>query len=123
DRLLIVWKRLIFPNGKYIGLSNMNGVDLSGYAGFSGKVNNHFFDLLKAVVLSSAMGAGGAIVTDNGEDDWRTEAGRGAGEVILNFGNKMGDRILNRQPTIEIPQGYRFNITVRSDIVLSPYTK
>ncbi len=42
DRLLIVWKRLIFPNGKYIGLSNMNGVDLSGYAGFSGKVNNHF---------------------------------------------------------------------------------
>ena len=64
-----------------------------------------------------------AIVTDNGEDDWRTEAGRGAGEVILNFGNKMGDRILNRQPTIEIPQGYRFNITVRSDIVLSPYTK
>ncbi len=82
-----------------------------------------FFDLLKAVVLSSAMGAGGAIVTDNGEDDWRTEAGRGAGEVILNFGNKMGDRILNRQPTIEIPQGYRFNITVRSDIVLSPYTK
>lgn len=123
DRLLIVWKRLIFPNGKYIGLSNMNGVDLSGYAGFSGKVNNHFFDLLKAVVLSSAMGAGGAIVTDNGEDDWRTEAGRGAGEVILNFGNKMGDRILNRQPTIEIPQGYRFNITVRSDIVLSPYKK
>ncbi len=121
DRLLIIWQRLIFPNGKYIGLDNMSGVDLSGYAGFTGKVNNHFMKLLQAVVLSSAMGAGSAIVTDNGEDDWRTEAGKGAGQVILDFGNKMGEKIINRQPTIEIPQGYRFNITVQSDLVLSPY--
>ncbi|MGL4865791.1 MAG: TrbI/VirB10 family protein [Cetobacterium sp.] len=121
DRLLIVWQRLIFPNGKYIGLDNMNGVDLSGYAGFTGKVNNHFMKLLQAVVLSSAMGAGSAIVTDNGEDDWRTEAGKGAGQVILDFGNKMGEKILNRQPTIEIKQGYRFNIMVQSDLILTPY--
>lgn len=121
DRLLIVWQRLIFPNGKYIGLDNMGGVDLSGYAGFTGKVNNHFIKLLQAVVLSSAMGAGSAIVTDNDDDDWRSEAGKGAGQVILDFGNKMGERILNRQPTIEIKQGYRFNITVHSDLILSPY--
>ncbi|MEG2609389.1 MAG: TrbI/VirB10 family protein [Bacilli bacterium] len=121
DRLLIVWQRLIYPNGKYIGLDNMGGVDLSGYAGFTGKVNNHFFKLLQAVVLSSAMGAGSAIVSDNGEDDWRTEAGKGAGNVILDFGNKMGEKILNRQPTIEIKQGYRFNIMVQSDLILTPY--
>lgn len=121
DRLLIVWQRLIYPNGKYIGLDNMGGVDLSGYAGFNGKVNNHFFKLLQAVVLSSAMGAGSAIVSDNGADDWRTEAGKGAGNVILDFGNKMGEKILNRQPTIEIKQGYRFNIMVQSDLILTPY--
>lgn len=121
DRLLIVWQRLIFPNGKYIGLDNMGGIDLSGYAGFKGKVNNHFLKLLQAVVLSSAMGAGTAIVTDNDEDDWRSEAGKGAGQVILDFGNKMGEKILNRQPTIEIKQGYRFNIMVQSDLILTPY--
>lgn len=121
DRLLIVWQRLIFPNGKYIGLDNMGGIDLSGYAGFTGKVNNHFLKLLQAVVLSSAMGAGSAIVTDNDNDDWRSEAGKGAGQVILDFGNKMGEKILNRQPTIEIKQGYRFNIMVHSDLVLTPY--
>jgi type IV secretory pathway VirB10-like protein len=121
DRLLIVWQRLIFPNGKYIGLDNMGGIDLSGYAGFKGKVNNHFLKLLQAVVLSSAMGAGSAIVTDNDKDDWRSEAGKGAGQVILDFGNKMGEKILNRQPTIEIKQGYRFNIMVQSDLILTPY--
>lgn len=121
DRLLIIWQRLIFPNGKYIGLDNMGGVDLSGYAGFSGKVNNHFMKLLQGVVLSSIMGAGGAIVTDNGEDDWRTEAGKGAGQVILDFGNKIGEKIINIPPKIEIPQGYRFNIIVQSDLILSPY--
>lgn len=121
DRLLIVWQRLIFPNGKYIGLDNMGGIDLSGYAGFKGKVNNHFLKLLQAVVLSSAMGAGSAIVTDNDKDDWRSEAGKGAGQVILDFGNKMGEKILNRQPTIEIKQGYRFNIMIQSDLILTPY--
>ena len=121
DRLLIVWQRLIFPDGKYIGLDNMGGIDLSGYAGFKGKVNNHFLKLLQAVVLSSAMGAGSAIVTDNDKDDWRSEAGKGAGQVILDFGNKMGEKILNRQPTIEIKQGYRFNIMVQSDLILTPY--
>ena len=99
----------------------MGGIDLSGYAGFKGKVNNHFLKLLQAVVLSSAMGAGSAIVTDNDKDDWRSEAGKGAGQVIIDFGNKMGEKILNRQPTIEIKQGYRFNIMVQSDLILTPY--
>ena len=121
NRLLIVWQRLIFPNGKYIGLDNMGGIDLSGYAGFTGKVNNHFLKLLQAVVLSSALGAGGAIVTSKDKDDWQSEAGKGAGQVILDFGNKMGEKILNMQPTIEIKQGYRFNIMVQSDLVLTPY--
>ena len=123
ERILVVWQRLIFPNGKSIGLDNMPGVDLSGYAGFKGKVNNHYFKLLQTVVLSSFMGAGEAIITrdEYGEDDWRYEAGRGGGEVAIEFGNKMAERILDQQPSINVPMAYRFNIIVNSDLVLTPY--
>lgn len=123
ERVLIVWDRLIFPNGKSIGLDNMPGVDLSGYAGMKDKVNNHYFKLLQAVVLSSFLGAGEAIITrdEYGKDDWRYEAGKGGGEVIIDFGNKMADKILNQQPTLEIRLAQKFNIMVVSDLILSPY--
>lgn len=123
ERVLVVWDRLIFPNGKSIGLDNMPGVDLSGYAGMKDKVNNHYFKLLQAVVLSSFLGAGEAIITrdEYGEDDWRYEAGKGGGEVIIDFGNKMADKILNQQPILEIRPAQKFNIMVVSDLILSPY--
>lgn len=123
ERVLVIWQRLIFPDGRSLGLDNMQGTDLSGYAGFKGKVDNHYFKLLQAVILSSFMGAGEVIITEDkyGDDDWRYEAGRGGGEVILEFGDKMAERILDQPPTIEIPQGYKFNIIVNSDLLLVPY--
>lgn len=124
DRVLIVWQRLLFPNGESINLENMPGVDLSGYAGFSDKVNNHFGTLLKGVLLSSVMGATSAVVTGNNGNDssWGAEAGKGAGQVIVELGDKFAQKALERQPTIEIRQGYRFNILVHRDMILSPYS-
>ena len=51
NRALVVWNRLIYPNGKSIVLEGMPGVDLSGYAGFKDKVDYHFWRM---------MGGGGA---------------------------------------------------------------
>jgi len=126
ERALIVWQRLIFPNGKSVNLSNMPGVDLTGQAGFKDKVNNHFGTLLKGVLLSSVAGAGAAIVTDDDDDDdndtdYASEAGKAAGIAVINIGNKFADKALDRQPTIEIRPGYRFNIMVHRDMVLTPY--
>ena len=125
ERALIVWQRLIFPNGKSVNLSNMPGVDLTGQAGFKDKVNNHFGTLLKGVLLSSVAGAGAAIVTDDDNDDDdnddASEAGKAAGIAVINIGNKFADKALDRQPTIEIRPGYRFNIMVHRDMILTPY--
>ncbi len=126
ERALIVWQRLIFPNGKSVNLSNMPGVDLTGQAGFKDKVNNHFGTLLKGVLLSSVAGAGAAIVTDDDDDDdddtdYASEAGKAAGIAVINIGNKFADKALDRQPTIEIRPGYRFNIMVHRDMILTPY--
>lgn len=123
NRALIVWQRLIFPNGKTMLLDNMGGVDLSGYAGFKDRVDNHNLELFKAVILSSILGAGTAIVSDDDdkENDWRGEAGRGAGEQVIMIGNRLADKLLALQPTITIRPGYRFNIMIHSDLILTPY--
>lgn len=123
SRILIVWQRLIFPNGNSLNLENFPGVDLSGYAGITGKVNNHTFKLFQAVVLSSILGASGAIVTNNryDNDDWRVAAAQGGGEQVISIGNTVANKILAIQPTIEVAPGSRFNVIVNSDIILTPY--
>ena len=120
ERLLVIWQRLIFPDGKSIGLDNMQGVDLSGKAGITGEIDNHFGTLLKGVVLSSIMGSAAAIVTDR-KNDWRGAAAEGAGEQIVTIGERFADRALSRQPTINIEPGARLNIMVHSDLILEPY--
>lgn len=120
ERLLVIWQRLILPNGKSLALDNMQGVDLSGQAGITGVANNHFATLLKGVILSSLMGSAGAIVTDR-KSDWRGAAAEGAGEQIVSIGDRFAEKALSRQPTIIVKPGVRFNIMVHSDLVLEPY--
>lgn len=123
ERLLVIWQRLILPNGKSLALDNMQGVDLSGQAGITGKVDNHFATLLKGVILSSMLGSVGTInVSDRfGKDNWRTAAMQGAGEQIIEIGDRFVEKALSRQPTITIRPGERFNIIVQSDLILEPY--
>lgn len=125
SRLLVVWQRLQFPNGEYIELDNFEGADLQGYAGMTGKVNNHTAKLLQSVVLSSVLGAATAITTNNTNDSdntsWQTAAGEGAGQQMISIGTNMANRILSQSPTIEIKPGEMFNIMVNSDLILKPY--
>lgn len=120
ERLLVVWQRLIFPNGKTMLLENMQGVDLSGKAGLNADVNNHFATLLKGVILSSLMGSAGTIVTDR-KNDWRGAAAEGAGEQIVSIGDRFAEKALSRQPTLSTKPGDRFNIFVHADLVIEPY--
>lgn len=121
DRVMIIWERIIFPSGKSIQLDRFAGTDLSGYAGVTGKVNNHYGKLLTSVVLSSIIGAGTAIVdNDNDADDWKQAAGEGAGEQIINIGTKFAEKVMNISPEITIATGQKFNIIVNSDMILEP---
>lgn len=126
-RILVVWQRLIFPDGKSLNLDKFSGVDMSGFAGMTGKVNNHTYELFKTVVLSSVLGAGTSIISDkknnDDDEDWKSSAGNGAGEQILTIGSNISNKILGIQPTIEIAQGSRFNIIVESDLILNPYKR
>ena len=61
ERVLIVWNRLLLPNGTSIVLDSMSGTDTEGYAGMKDKVNNHWGKLLSGVVLSTLLSVGASV--------------------------------------------------------------
>ena len=131
NRVLLIWQRLVFPNGSTLVLDNMQGVDLLGNAGLKGKTNNHFWKLMRSVLLSSAINmASGSLesldVNIEAGSRSRVNIGTGASDAAQNIrsiGERMVEKDLNRQPTIEIKRGKKFNIFVSRDIILSPYRK
>ena len=55
ERVLMAWQRLIFPDGKALDIRAMPGADSAGYAGFSDKVNSHWFRTISSAVLMSGV--------------------------------------------------------------------
>jgi type IV secretion system protein VirB10 len=125
ERVLVVWTRLLRPDGSTLSLEGMPGVDLSGYAGLTGKVNNHYVRLLTGVVLGSILGASSQIaVGANSQNPGFAElAIQGAGQNINEAGQQITRKNLNIQPTIQVPPGGRLNIFATKDLILPPWTE
>ena len=126
DRALIIWSRLIMPNGHSISLEGMPGVDMSGYAGLSDRVNNHYVKLLTGVLLGSVLGAGAQVATGGQGTAFNAPsfpqlAVSGTAQNINQAGQQITQRNLNLQPTIEIRPGMKLNVFVTKDMILKPY--
>lgn len=121
NRMLVVWNRLIFPNKKTLDLAGMPGADLTGAAGLKDKTNYHTLQMLKGVFLSAVFGAIDGVAKDSTTNTAAQGAVDGATEQINVFGSKIADKSLNKNPTIEIRQGTKFNIMINKDINLPVY--
>lgn len=120
SRALVVWTRLILPNGDSIQLDNLPGSDAQGFAGLKDKVDRHTWQFIKGAALSSLLSVGSELASDDG--DRLTRALQNAGQDTANIaGQRIIDRNLNVQPTIKIRQGWRFNVVVSRDLILKPY--
>ncbi len=120
SRALVVWTRLILPNGDSIQLDNLPGSDAQGFAGLKDKVDRHTWQLIKGAALSSLLSIGSELASDDG--DRLTRALQNAGQDTANItGQRIIDRNLNVQPTLKIRQGWRFNVIVSRDLILKPY--
>ncbi len=128
ERALVVWSRLIMPNGHSISLEGMPGVDMSGYTGLKDRINNHYAKLLTGVVLGSVIGAGAQVAT-GGQGSPNTPASfgqlavSGAAQNINQAGQQITQKNLNLQPTIEVRPGMKLNVFVTKDMVLKPYSR
>ena len=66
SRVLLVWTRLIMPNGRSIMLERQSGADTAGYAGLEDDVDNHWGALFKAAALSTLLGVGSELGATTG---------------------------------------------------------
>lgn len=125
QRVLIVWERLLFPNGQSISLERMQGIDMSGYAGLSDSVNNHYLRLLSGVVLSSLLSASAQIAQGRNYATFNPSydqlAAQGVAQNVNDVGQQITQRNLNVQPTLEVRPGFKFQVFVNKDVTLTPY--
>jgi type IV secretion system protein TrbI len=124
SRVLLVWTRLIMPNGRSIVLERQAGADTAGYAGLEDEVDNHWVALFKAALLSTLLGVGSELGTTSGtgsNSDVITALRRGSSDSLNQTGQKVVQRNLNIQPTLTIRPGFPVRVIVNGDLVLEPY--
>ncbi len=119
-RVLLVWNRLIFPNGRSIVLERQPGADTAGYAGLEDGVDYHWWDLMKAAGLSTLLAVGAELTM--GDDDRLIQAIRsGAQDTINDAGQQIIQRQLQVAPTLTIRPGFPVRVIVTRDLVLERY--
>jgi type IV secretion system protein TrbI len=124
SRVLLVWTRLITPNGRSIVLERQQGADAGGYSGLEDEVDNHWAELFKAALLSTILGIGAELGSgaDTGSNTDIIQALRLSAANSLNqSGQQVVRRNLDIQPTLTIRPGFRVNVMVNRDLVLEPY--
>lgn len=120
SRALVVWNRLILPDGSSLVIDSLPGTDLSGETGLRDKVDRHRGSLFGAALLSSVL----SIVSELGSDgdDRLIEALRSGGQETINqAGQSAVNQALSRKPTLRVRPGWRLRVIVNRDLVLQPY--
>jgi type IV secretion system protein TrbI len=126
-RARVVWTRLIFPDTSSIDLLNMEGNDAEGYAGLSGSVDNHFGQVWGGALLTSVLAAGLALTQPQGTSTlFYPQPGQivtqSVGQQLAQLGTQYAQKGMDIPPTLHIPIGYPFVVTVDRDIVFpGPY--
>jgi type IV secretion system protein VirB10 len=126
SRVLLVWTRLIMPNGRSIVLERQQGADAGGYSGLEDEIDNHWAELFKAAMLSTILGVGAELGSgaDTGNNTNIIQALRLSAANSLNqTGQQVVRRNLNIQPTLTIRPGFALRVMVNRDLVLEPYSR
>ncbi|MFC7691947.1 TrbI/VirB10 family protein [Paeniroseomonas aquatica] len=119
-RILLVWNRLILPNGRSIVLERMPGADEAGYAGLEDGVDYHWGRLFLAAGLATLLNFG----LELGRDD-ESDIARAIRESGQDTVGRAGEEIVRRQlsvpPTLTVRPGFPVRVIVHRDLVLEPY--
>jgi type IV secretion system protein VirB10 len=119
-RALLVWDRLVFPDGSSVELGKMPATDASGYSGLRDRVDGHGWEVVKGVVLASLLGVGTEIAGDGGEP-----LERAVREALQENGSRAGEQIVGRgldvRPTLKVRPGWPVRVLVARDLMLPPW--
>lgn len=121
SRALLVWQRIILPDGSSIRIDNVPATDTQGYAGLSDRIDRHTWQLLKGVALSTLLGVGTELSFGSSESDLVRAIRESAQQSGSRAGDQLVTRNLNIQPTLRVRPGWPLRVVVHKDIVLRPW--
>jgi type IV secretion system protein VirB10 len=119
NRLLLVWTRLILPDGRSIKLKREPGSDSAGAAGLQDRVNHHWGRVFLAAGLATILNLGFESGAES--EDGVARAIREAAQDTI---GRTGDEIVRRQvaipPTLTIRPGFPARVMVTRDLIFEP---
>lgn len=119
-RALVVWQRLVLPDGGSIRLDNMPATDPAGYAGLADKIDFHTWTLLKGVAIATLLGVGSELSIAS-ESDLVQAIRESAQSNTARAGDQITQRNLDIPPTITIRPGAPVRVLVTRDLILAPW--
>lgn len=122
ERALVVWQRIIRPDGTSIVIDNLPATDTAGYAGLTDAVDLKTWRLLKGIGLATVLGVGSSLAfgQGSGDSDIIRALRESTGQTTNRAGQRLIERELNVQPTLTIRPGWPLRVIVHKDIVLTP---
>jgi type IV secretion system protein TrbI len=120
-RALIVWQRIVLPDGSSVQLDNVPASDLAGFAGLKDKVDFHEWRLLKGIALSTLLGIGSELGFGSGDSDLVRALERSVQRDGMRAGDQIVSRNLDVQPTLTIRPGWPVRAVLHKDLILKPW--
>jgi type IV secretion system protein TrbI len=121
QRALVVWQRIIMPDGSSIVIDNLPATDTSGYAGLADQVDLHTWTLLKGIAIATVLGVGSQLALGSSNSDLVTALQQSIQSTTNRAGQRLVERNLNVQPTMTVRPGWPLRVIVHKDLVLRPY--
>lgn len=121
SRALVLWERLIMPDGSSIALDDAPAADAGGFSGLSDEVDFHVGRLLRGIGFSSLLGVGTELTFGESE----AELVRALRESLQTNADRAAQRLVERNldiaPTITVRPGFPVRVLVHRDLVLPPW--
>jgi type IV secretion system protein TrbI len=121
NRLLLVWTRLMLPNGRSIVLERQPGADPQGLIGLEDEVDQHWGRLFMGAVLSTVIGIGAELGSNANDSAIASALRQGSSNSLSQTGQQITQRNLNIQPTLTVRPGFPVRVIINRDLVLAAY--
>lgn len=123
DRVLVVWTRIVFPDGRSLDIGAMTGADTTGAGGLADQVDAHVPKLARAVGLSTLVSIGAAAAQNSlarSADNLVLQDGAaGLAASASETGRRIVERDVQRAPTLRVRPGWPLRLIVDRDLLFA----
>ena len=125
-KILVVFNRIIRPDGSSIVIDSTNSSSLSGAAGLNAKVNNHWGRIIGAAFVTAVTAGGSALLTNRNDSTDNSQTfnqgfSSGAAEGLSEVGTNITKKAINVAPELIAFSGTEFNVIIKNDMIVTPF--